>query len=605
MMSKQSTKFYGFGQFTIDVANRLLLRNGTPLSLQPKTFDTLLLLVEQRDLVLSKEELMRRLWPDSFVEDANLTQNIYILRKVLGQGEGGEDYIKTIPRRGYRFMARVEEVVDEAAPVEDLSYTHFNKGEVSRPDPTHQALDSLAILPLVNQSDNPQSDYLSDGITDSIISNLSQLPQLRVLARSTVFRYKDKAVDPCAAGRALGVKAVLTGRVLQFENRLIVRMELVEVKGGWQMWGAQYDREPRSILELQEEIAREISGQLQLTLSGEDKRRLSKRPTQNTEAYLLFVKGRYYLNKRLTETLKKAIEYFHRAVDVDPLFALAYAGLADSYALLSLYGAVTPQEAFPKSKAAALRALELDERLSEAQTSLGVVKLFYEWDWDGAEEAFQNSISLNPGYADAHQRFGLHLVANSRFDEAIRELRRAQELDPLSLIINTIAGYPFYYSRRYDEAIEQYLKTLEMDANFSMAHFRLGLVYAQKGMFSEALDELRMAQKLSGDRDATAAYGYVCALMGDTAEARAALAELDLRASQKEFVPSYDYVMIHAGLGETDKAVDFLEKAFDERSYWLIYLEVDPVLDSLRTHPRFAKLLKQLRPKQSHIEQVR
>ncbi|MGH9902484.1 MAG: tetratricopeptide repeat protein, partial [Pyrinomonadaceae bacterium] len=313
------------------------------------------------------------------------------------------------------------------------------------------------------------------------------------------------------------------------------------------------------------------------------------------EAYRLYIRGRDYWNKRLTETLPKAIEYFQQAIDLDPGYALAYVGLADCYALLSLYCALTPREAFPKARAAALKALDLDPALAEAHNSLGVIKLFYEWDWAGAESEFGRAISLNPGYPDAHQRFGLYLTATGRFEEAAAELRRALELDPLSLITNTFTGYPFYYSRRYDRAVEHFLKPLEMDPNFSMAHFRLGLAYAQQGRYEESIAELKIAERLSGDRDAIAALGHVCGVSGRTEEARATLAELGER-SKKGFVSPYNMAVVHLGLGERDEALAWLERAYAERSYWLIYVHVDPLLDGLRAEARFADLARRVRP---------
>ena len=583
-MSSAGRHVYIFGGFKLDVTEQVLYGpGGEVVPLKPKAFEMLELLVRERGRLIGKDELMERLWPDVVVEESNLSQQIYQVRKVLGMGADGRGYIENVAKRGYRFTAAVEE--EEAsgdAP-----------GERAAGEPPSAPLNSLAVLPLANESANPEAEYLSDGITESIINRLSRLSQLRVMARSTVFHYKGQKVTPGEVGRELGVRAVLTGRVLQLGGRLIVRAELVDAADGWQLWGGQYDRRSADILELQEAIAQDVSENLRLKLTGQDQERLHKRHTENAEAYHLFIKARYYLHKRRTEAIQQATEYFQQAIDRDPSYAAAYVGLADSYPLLNLYGALTPQEAYSRAEAAALRALEIDETFAAAHNSLGVIKLFYEWDWEGAEAAFRRSTELKPGYPDAHQRYGMLLVARARFAEAAAELERARELDPLSLITKTISGYPFYYARDFGRAAERFREVLEMDPDYSMAHFRLGLTYAQEGMYEEALAELRRSVELSGDRDSVAALGYVCGLAGRGAEARATLSELEAR-EKAGFVSSYDKSLVHLGLGDMEASLGWLEKAYEERSYWLIYLRVDPALDPLRTRPRFVELLRQV-----------
>lgn len=572
-----------FGEFRLDVTEHLLYKDsGELVPLKPKAVETLELLVIERGRLLTKSELLERLWPDAVVEESNLSQNIYLLRKFLGTTPDGQNYIETVPKRGYRFVAEVEEVGD----AEDYVAVSASERQVTDAAP----IDSIAVLPMSNESNDPNVEYLSDGITESIINRLSQLPQLKVMARSTVFQYKSQPVVPQRAARDLGVRALVTGRVMQFGQRLIVRTELVDAVTGWQLWGDQFDRDSSDILEIQETIAHEISTKLQLKLTREDQKRLTKRYTESTDAYHLFIKGRYHLNKRLTESTQRAIEYFQQAIDVDPVFAPAYVGLADCYPLLSLYAALEPRDAYPKAEAAARRALEIDDTLAEAHNSLGVVKLFYEWDWAGAERSFQQAIELNSGYADAYQRYGMLLVACGRFDEATVELNHAQTLDPLSLITKIISAYPFYYGRRYEAAVERFREVIEMDGNYSMAHFRLGLTYAQQRKFDEALAELHRSAQLSGDRDVIAALGYVNGLQGDTEKARAAFAELCDREAAG-FVSAYDKALVSLGIGELDQALYWLEQAYHERSYWLIYIQVDPALDPLRTNPRFRELL--------------
>jgi TolB-like protein/Flp pilus assembly protein TadD len=592
-MSQIRNHLFVFGQFRLDATEHLLYKqSGEVVPLKPKAVETLELLVMERGRLLTKTELLDRLWPNAAVEESNLSQNIYLLRKVLGVTSGGQNYIETVPKRGYRFVADVEEIYGEGSGItEDVAV-----GAVERDNERISkaaTIDSLAVLPMTNESDDPNVEYLSDGITESIINRLSQLPQLKVMARSTVFQYKNRLVVPQEAARDLGVRAVVTGRVIQLGERLIVRSELVDAVTGWQLWGDQFDRASSDILEIQETIAHEISSKLQLKLTGEDRKRLTKRYTESTEAYHLFIKGRYYLHKRLTESIQKAIEYFQQAIDVDPVYAPAYVGLADCYPLLSLYGALKPRKAYPKAEAAARRALEIDESLAEAHNSLGVIKLFYEWDWAGAEQAFQQAIELNSGYADAYQRYGMLLVARGRFDEATVQFDHAQALDPLSLITKTISGYAFYYGRRYDAAVERFQEVIEMDRNYSMAHFRLGLTYAQQRKLDEARAELQTSSQLSGDRDVVAALGYVYGLQGDTTAALNALEELKQREAAG-FVSAYDKALVNLGLGDRKHAMAWLEEAYQERSYWLIYIQVDPALDPLRTDPRFAELLEKV-----------
>ncbi len=413
------------------------------------------------------------------------------------------------------------------------------------------------------------------------------------MARSTVFRYKGQEVDPQAVGYDLGVLAVMTGRVLHLGEHLIVKTELVNVTDGSQLWGEQYDRKLSDIFAVQAEISQEITEKLRLKLSGEQKKRLTKRFTNNAEAYQLYLKGRYFWNKRTPEGLKKGIGYFNQAIDRDPGYALAYAGLADSYALLSGYISVLPpKESWPKAKAAAMKALEIDETLAEAHTSLAYVTMSYDWDWARAEREFKRAIDLSPGYATAHHWYSVYLRAMGRFDESIAESERAQALDPLSLIINMDAGLPYYYARQYDRAIEHYRKTLEMDANFGHAHFCLGWAYEQKGLHEEAIAELQKASELSGRSiGIMAALGRALAVAGRRREAQEILGELE-EISKQQYVFPYDMAIVYAGLGEPDQAFEWLGKAFAERDVGVIWIKVDPMLDSLRADVRFVDLLR-------------
>lgn len=460
---------------------------------------------------------------------------------------------------------------------------------------SRKAIDSLAVLPFVNVNSDPNADYLSDGITESIINSLSQLPKLRVVSRNTVFRYKGQEVNPQVIGQELGVRAVFTGRVRQLNERLLISTELVDVSNDAQLWGEQYNRTFSDIFEVQEEISREISEKLRLKLSGEQKKKLTKRHTDSAAAYQTYLKGRYYWNKRTLEGLQRGVEYFQQAIALDPNYALAHAGLADSYALLGAveYGALPPSEAMQKGRAAAVRALQLDDALAEAHASLGYIKIFY-WDWQEAEKEYRRAIELNPNYSTAHHWYGHYLTAMGRFDEALVELQRAQELDPLSLAISAGMGWHFYLTRQNKRAIGEYRKTLEMDPNFYMARFLLGLAYEQEAMYEEALAEYQLAGQLSGGSLAMrAAPAHAYAMLGRRDEAERVLAEIQ-RLSNHSYVSPYHVASIYTALGSLEQAFDWLRRACDNRSEGLLWLAVDPILDSLRNDPQFTDIKRRV-----------
>jgi len=460
-----------------------------------------------------------------------------------------------------------------------------------------QAMDSLAVLPFLNESGDPNMEYLSDGITESLIRSLSQLPKLRVMARSTVFRYKGKEVDPQRAGRDLHVQAAVTGRVQQRGEILIIAVEMVDVEKGSQLWGGRYTRKPADIFAIQEEISKEISDKLRLRLSGEDEKRLTKRYTENPEAYQAYLKGRYYWNKRTEEGFRKGTEYFNQAIEQDSSYALAYAGLADSYNLMGLYvyQSLSPRESYPKAKAAAMKALEIDDALAEPHTSLAWVKFRFDWDWPGAEEEFKRAIELNSRYPTAHHWYAYYLSGIGRLDAGQVAIRKAQELDPLSLIINATVGQVQYYAHEYDRAIEQLRKTLELDSNFGHAHRLLGEAFGKRGMFEEGIAEMQKALALSGGSRAyyLAQLAKAYALSGRSGEALKILDELT-ELAQRKYVAPTNFAIIYIGLGKKDLAFDWLEKAYEERSSFLTELKVEPMFDSLRSDPRFQDMLRRM-----------
>jgi len=449
-----------------------------------------------------------------------------------------------------------------------------------------KAIDSIAVLPFANASGEPNAEYLSDAITESLIDSLSQLPRVTIMSRNSVFRYKGREIDAQAAGRDLKVRAVLTGRVAQRGDNLSVSTELVNVRDNSHIWGGQYEGKLADILMVQEEVSREIAENLRLRLSGDEKKRV--------EAYQFYLKGRSYWNKRTAEGLNKGIYYFQQAIEKDQNHPLAYAALADSYNMLARYGALAPRDAFPKAEVAARKALALNDRLAEAHASLAFVKHRYEWDWSGAEAEFRRAIELNPNYAPAHQWYSSFLVAMGRTEESIAEAKQTRKLEPLSLIINSQLGWVFYLARQYPLAVEQCQMTLELDPNFFVARRYLGLAYEQEGLHDKAVAELQKAAVLSGGSPLTRAelaHGY--AMSGRRAEARKVLEELRER-SKREYISSYFVATIYAGLGSKDQAFAWLQKAFEDRADELVFLKADPRFDPLRSDPRFQDLLRRM-----------
>ncbi len=459
-----------------------------------------------------------------------------------------------------------------------------------------EAIDSIAVLPFVNVNADPKTEYLSDGITESVINNLSQLPSLRVMARSTVFRYKGKDADPQKVGQDLHVGAVLTGRLQERGDALVIQAELVDVSKGTQLWGAQYNRRAADLLAVQEDISREISDKLRLRLTGEEKTRLARRPTTNSEAYQLYLQGRYWWNKRNPEALQKGLQFFQQAAEKDPGYALAYVGLADSYSTLPsfAYDAMPPREAMPKAKAAALKALELDSALGEAHVSLAQVLAGYDWDFPAAEREFKHAIELNPGYPTAHHFYAVHLMAMGRQEEAIAEERRALELDPLSLVIRHNLARALGYAHRHEEAIVEERRTIELDPNFYPAHRVLGEMLLETGHKEEALAEFRKGLELSRGSFLPLAYlGYAEARTGNRAEAIKILGRLT-ELSKQRYIPAYYFTIVYAGLDQKDQAFAELEKAFQERSDFLLFLKDWETMASLRSDPRFADLARRI-----------
>jgi len=457
-----------------------------------------------------------------------------------------------------------------------------------------KALDSLAVLPFLNAGDDPNAEYLSDGITESLINSLSQLPKVRVTARSTVFRYKGKDVDPQTVGRELNVRALLMGRVVGRGDTLSIQADLVDAADGSQLWGDRYHRKASDIFAIEEEIARQISEKLRAKLTGEDKKRLAKRHTANTEAYQLYLKGRYYWNKRTKEAILKGIEYFQQAIEKDPRYALAYVGLADSYATLGVYGECPPAETIPKWKAMVAKALEIDPTLSEAHSSQAMVCGIGEGDWQRSDQEHRRALELNPNNAVAHHYYAHNLEGLGRLDEAIAAVQRGLELDPLSLVLNAHLGLALYFARRYDSASEQLRKTLEIDPHFVNANLYLAYVCSQQGRHEQALAAAQRAVEASpGSTMAMSALGYAYAASGQRSAAQKLIADLKELAGHR-YVSPFDIAVVYAGLGDKDEAFEWFERAFADRSTFLSFLRVNPAMDSLRSDPRFPDLVRRM-----------
>jgi serine/threonine-protein kinase len=457
-----------------------------------------------------------------------------------------------------------------------------------------RGIDSIAVLPFVNVAADPNTEYLSDGIAESLTNSLSQLPGLRVKSRSSAFHYKGKEVDIPKTGKELGVRALVTGRVTRRGDELLISVELVDTLQNDQIWGEQYSRKLADVQAVQAEIVKEISEKLRLQLTGEQKQRLGKAQTASSEAYQLYLQGRYHWNKRTEEGFKKSIDCFNQAIAKDPGYALAYAGLADSYFSTGDWGLAAPREVFPPAKAAAAKALELDPGLAEPHATLGYIKYLHERDWVGAEQEFRRAIELNPNYATAHYWYALYLSFSGRHAEAAVEIRKAQQADPLSLIIQAMAGVAFLLARQYDQAAEQFLKTLDLDPNFAYAHEGLGYVHIRNGRFQAAIEEFQKAVALFGNAPRLISdLGYGHARAGNKLEAQKRIEELkELR--KRRFVDPGEIAFIYVGLGDNDQAFAWLNRAYEEGSTSLVRLKVSPSYDTLRSDPRFADLMRRV-----------
>jgi len=616
-------RLYEFGPFRLDPAERKLLRGNEIVALTPKAFDTLHLLVRNSGRVLEKDELISMLWPDTFVEEGSLSNHIFLLRKALGEDP---TFIETVPRRGYRFVGAVRQF-PPAAPTHREATLEVGAPSNSFPAKTRwpwrsraalgiaavallaslasagwffrvarrggETIDSVAVLPFVNVSADPNAEYLSDAITESLINSLSQLPNLKVMSRDSAFRFKGKETDPQTVGRELGVRAIFKGKLTQRGDTLSISAELIDARDSSHIWGQQYQRRLIDMDALREQIAGEMAGALRRRLTGAEEKRVTKSYTANPEAYQEYLKGRYWWNKTTVGGFDKGIEYFQQAIAKDPTYALAYSGLADCYSSLADFGVVPAKEGYLRAKDAALKAVELDDTLAEAHGSLALIKSSYDWDWSGADKEIRRAIELNPSYADAHRLHAEILWQTGRLNEAIAETKRNLELDPISLGNNVDLGVEYFLARQYDQVISQERKVLELDPNYIEAYYFRGIAYLKKSMLEEGKADLEKGLAIAPASEvALTGVGYGRAVTGRRAEAHRVLDELNELSKQKYVSPIWR-VKIYASLVEKDKAFEWLEKAYEDHSIVSVgYIKTNPMFDPLRSDPRFADLLR-------------
>ncbi len=634
---------YEFEGFVLDPGERTLAVNGVPIHLPAKEFDTLLYMVENSGRALTKEEMLSAIWQDAFVEEVNLAKQISRLRKVLNNDR--TELIQTIPKHGYRFKVNdlrvrepepLEPLIVEKRTVNRLKVTYHDDDPKNKllpparsewlwtvrrgrtllilacsllvaasgaayyfrysapstgPAPV-SAVRSLAVLPFLGLAAEERDEQLRLGLTDALITKLSGLKDVTVRPTNAVRKFE--SYDPIVAGRELGVDAILEGNVQQTEHHIRVTVQLVSVGDGRLLWGGKFDEKFADLFAVQDAISEQVANAIHPGLTGEERSLLTKRFTASNSAHAAYVKARILWNRRTGKDLKEALGYFETAIREDPDYALAHAGLADTYSLLADYSPADPHESSPKARAAALRALELDPQLAEAHTSLAYIKMYYDWDWQGSESEFRRAIALNPNYATAHQWYSEYLSGMGRFDEALAEIRRAKEIDPLSSVINAGEVWILYFARRYDEAIEAGRELQATNPDFAEINEYLKRCYDQKGLYREAIAARQMRRKLARvDPTKSPAIQRAAAATDHQTYWRSRL-EQEIDDAKKEPPYPFDMAEIYAQLGDKDKAFEWLEKAYEQRTYLMMNLKVAPNLDTLRSDPRYADLLRRM-----------
>lgn len=651
MVREEEEHIYRFADFTLETSEHRLLRGAKEIYLRPKTFETLLYLVQRYGHLVGKDELLDRVWTDTIVTETSMTHCIEEIRKALGDDAYQPRFLKTIPRLGYKFIAPVvainmteEKTIDEVATAVKVKVTEENQESADQfdafttatvpavpPTPSrgrsltpmlsyspvspkllllvmiflllitdglylrnrsHTAIQSLAVLPLVNLNEDPAQDYFADAMTEALITELAKISAVRVISRTSVMKYKGRYRPLQEVARELQVDAVVEGSLLYSGERVRITAQLLQASPERHLWAESYERKMSDILMLQKEVTKAIASEIKAKLTQQEQENMNSARQVNPEAYQSYLKGRYFWNKRTPEGFDKGIEYFNQAIAIDPGYAPAFAGLADCYNLLNDYDVLSPKQAVPRAKAAAAKALAIDSALAEAHASLGFALARYDWDWIGAEKEFKRAIELKPNYADAHHWYALQLTMMGRFEEAINEINKAQDLDPLSLIINANIGWIYFFEQNYNLARDRLQETLEMEPDFISAHVKLGWVFEQQGRYEEAVAQFKNALALSGDEDyIIGLFGNCYALSGQRAEAMKIVNKL-ITQSKQRYISPYWIAVIYACLGEKDNALKWLTKACEERSSALVWLKVEPKLDPLHSDPRFSELLR-------------
>lgn len=636
---RQSSVFR-FGDFVLDASQRRLLRSGEDVDLPPKTFDLLLHLLQHRDRVLTKDELLEAVWRDVNVVENTLAQRIREIREALGDGVHGAQFIKTVPKVGYQFIGELKDerpgvtapaampslqaegTMPTAAGREVETPVRANERQrlsllaaiacalligligagyfvatarPAQPSGSPAAITSIAVLPFKPLVPEGRDTALELGMADSLIMKLGSLRQITVRPLSAVRRYTDVEHDAVTAGQELRVDSVLEGYIQRLQDRIRVTVSLRRVRDGQQLWADRFDEQWTGIFAAQDVVSQRVAAALALALTGEEQRQLTKRYTDNPEAYAAYVRGRYFWNTGNADGFKKAIDEFQTATALDPGYALAFAGLADAYTLLGGLGEMSTRDSHPKARAAALRALELDDQIAEAHTSFGAILVSYYWEWAEAEKHLRRALALNPDYTTGHEWYSEYLSRMARHEEAIRAARRAQEIDPASLRANSHVGLAFYWARQYEEAIQQSRNTLDLNPNLFTAHVIFGLSLVQKRMYGDAIAEFQKARVVTdSSADSVGLLGYGYGMAGMKREARDALKELDQLSRHDRYVSPFCRAMVYIGLGEKDRAFEWLERAYEERIWLLGVLAVDPMFDPLRSDPRYTDLIRRM-----------
>jgi DNA-binding winged helix-turn-helix (wHTH) protein/Tfp pilus assembly protein PilF len=577
---------YKFGPFRLDPKERTLLRRGKPVPLAPKLFDTLLALVERSGQTVSRKELIQILWPDTFVAESNLAQNIFKLRKALE--DAGKQYIETVSKTGYRFIISAKVVESDGAKSERIQ--RKDKSVFDQELEAGLAPITLAALPFRQLKVLSGDNLMGLAMADAIITRISRLHRISLIPTSTILKYADRQDDALTTGRKLGADVVLDGTLQHSGEWMQATVQLIGLGSGRILWADKYNEQVSDPFALQDKISEQVAKALISKLGKTEQRTLNKPSSKSIEAYAHYIKGRFFWNKRTEAGLKKSIEYFERATAIDPDYALAYTGIADSYSLLAEYLFLPPKEAFERALSAARRAVEIDSALAEAHASLAEVRFFYKRDWSGAEEEFKKAIALNPNCAAARHLFGWFLLTQERFDEALKEFERAQNIDPLSLVYNTALGQPFFYKRQYDRAIRLYKETIEMDQNFTIAHYYLGTALLHKRDYEGALSEYKKVKEVEYIEQGITLVGYTLAVMGRREDALWELEKLKA-LSTCGYVSPFNIALLYAGLGDVERAFEWLERALNEEAAWLVFLKIEPGFANLRSDPRFTQLL--------------